>query len=217
MRRRTIWLVLLVCAVPRLVALAVFADAPRTFYQQIADNMTQGAGYTLDGEPATNIEPLYPAMLALGSAAAGVPGMFLLQIAVACAGGAALFAVAAPRAGGRAAWIAVLLYAGSPYLVRQAASFVEITLAIALAIVAVWIVDRIRPRGWDPRAAAAGLVLGALLLTRFSFLPVVAGAIAILAWCAASSARRTPTRSAIACCSTMRSTSPRRIPGAPPC
>jgi hypothetical protein len=192
MRRRTVWLVILVCAAPRLLALSVFGDPQRTLYLRLAENITDGLGYTLDGATATDLEPLYPAFLAVGREIAGQPGMLALQTATACIGGIALFVIAAARAGAQVAWTATLLYAGSPYLVRQAASFVEITLATTLAIVVVWSVDRACPRSRQGRDAGAsrsllaswllsdlvltGVVLGALLLTRFSFLPVAAGA-----------------------------------------
>lgn len=180
MQRRTVWLVILACALPRLAALAVFRNPTPTLYLALADGLVQRHTYALDEAPTSYIEPFYPLLLAAGRLVVGPHDSLLLlvQIAVACAGGAALFALTCARVGsGRVAWWTVLLYALSPYLVRQAASFMEVTVAIALAIAVVWAVDRIR-RGRD--AAIAGLMLATLLLTRFSFLPVAAGAVAIV-------------------------------------
>jgi hypothetical protein len=182
MRRGTVGLILLSCAVPRLLALTVFPDPQRTLYVRIAENLTEGRGYTLDDSSAVILEPLYPVVLALGRFAAGVPGMLLLQIAIGCAGGVALFAIARRRAGDATAWTALLLYAVSPYLVRQSVSFVEVTLATTLAIVAVWSADAVAgPRGGRGVAVCAGGVCGLLLLTRFSFMPFVAGALVTIA------------------------------------
>jgi hypothetical protein len=70
-----------------------------------------------------------------------------------------------------------LLYAFSPYLVRQSAALMEVTLATALLIVAAW---RMRDVSTGARAAAAGLLFGAIVLTRFSFLPIAAGGLGLI-------------------------------------
>lgn len=182
MQRRTVWLVILACALPRLAALVVFPDPARTLYLTLADSLVERHTYALDAAPTSYIEPFYPLLLAVARLVAGPRTWMLLvaQIGVACAGAAALFALTHTRTRSQqVAWSAVLLYALSPYLVRQAASFMEVTVATALAIVAAWAVDRV---GGGRNAVIAGLTLAALLLTRFSFLPVGAGAIAIVAW-----------------------------------
>lgn len=185
-RVRTVGLIVLSCAVPRLLALAIFPHPQDTLYREIADNLVAGRGYTLSGGAATYLEPLYPALLAAGGFVGGSAGMLILQIGIACAGALALFAVARRRAGERTAWVATLLYALSPYLIRQAVAFMEITVATTVAIVTVWSVDRALERGaagWTAggRGALAGLAVAALLLTRASFLPVALGAVALLA------------------------------------
>jgi hypothetical protein len=181
MRRRTLWLVILACAVPRLAALAVFRDPARTLYLTIADNLVARHAYAIDDAATSYIEPFYPLLLAAGRLIAGRRDWLLLvmPIAVACGGGAALFALTRARLqSARAAWIAVALYAVSPYLVRQAASFMEVTVACALAIAVVWSIDRVATVG---DAALASLAIAALILTRLSFLPIAAGAVAIVA------------------------------------
>jgi hypothetical protein len=181
MPRSRAWLVILTCAAPRLLALLVFRDRPVTLYLTLAENLTDRHSYSLDAGTTSLIEPFYPLVLAAARAVSGGMQwpMLVLQVAVASLAGLALFALARGRSGSdRVAWIATLLYACSPYLVRQAASFMEVTIGTALAIFTVWAVDRTR----GPREAAlAGLVLAALVLTRFSFLPIAAGAIALVA------------------------------------
>lgn len=181
MPRWTAWLVMLVCAAPRLLALAVFTPPQPTLYLTLAEHLADRGAYALDGEPTNYIEPFYPFLLAGARLVSGGAEwrMLALQVAVALAGGVALFAIAHARTGSnRVAWIATALYACSPYLVRQAASFMEVTVATALAIAAVWSTDRARTAGG---AAVAGLVFAALVLTRFSFLPIAAGGIVIVA------------------------------------
>jgi hypothetical protein len=181
--RRTLWLVLLTCAVPRLAALAIFRERTPTLYSALAESLVAGRGYTLDGETATWLEPLYPALLAVGRWLGGEAGMLALQIAVASLGGVALFSLAARRAGTRVAWLTTLLYALSPYLVRQSAAFMEIPVATALAIATVWSLDRLDTGGG---AAVAGGLIAALLLTRASFLPIGVAAV-MIAWRAGAS------------------------------
>jgi hypothetical protein len=75
--------------------------------------------------------------------------------------------------------MAAALYAFDPYLVRQSGSPVEITLCTTLLAAAVWLYAR----GDSPRhAAATGFLLGAAALTRFSLLPVAAGAHGFWLW-----------------------------------
>src|SRR5262249_5224239 len=177
MPRWTAWLVMVVCAATGLLALAVFTPPQPTLYLTLAEHLADRGAYALDGEPTNYIEPFYPFLLAGARLVSGGAEwrMLALQVAVASAAGVALFAIAHARTGSnRVAWIATALYACSPYLVRQAASFMEVTVATALAIAAVWSTDRARTAGG---AAVAGLVFAALVLTRFSFLPIAAGGI----------------------------------------
>ena len=174
-------MLVLACAVPRLAALAVFRGPAPTLYLTIADSLVERHTYALDGVTTNYIEPMYPLMLAAARLVAGDRDWILLvaQIGTACAGAVALFALTYARTRReRVAWVAVLLYALSPYLVRQAASFMEVTVATAIAVVAAWAVDRV---GSVNEAVLAGVALALLVLTRFSFLPVAVGAVAIVA------------------------------------
>jgi hypothetical protein len=180
MQRRTVWLVMLACAVPRVLALAIFRNPARTLYLSLAENLALRHRYVVDDQTTSYIEPFYPLVLALARFVSGgaLWPLLVAQIAIACAGGAAMFALARARTGNdRVAWVAALLYAASPYLVRQSASFMEVTVATALAIGVAWRLDRIASAG---AAVVAGLLLAALVLTRFSFLPVAAGALVIV-------------------------------------
>src|SRR5205823_10135123 len=94
-------------------------------------------------------------------------------------GGTLLFRLARDTSGSaRVGWIAALLYAMSPYLIRQSAAFMEVTLAVVLLIAAA-----LQVRRADRRAGAVvfGALLAAIVLTRFSFLPIAVGGVAVAA------------------------------------
>jgi hypothetical protein len=182
MRRRTLLLILFACAVPRFAAFAVWRADPATLYYDLSTALLREHRFALDGEPTTYIEPLYPAALAAGRLATGDHPIALLalQILLASWAGVLLFELTRHLTGRtRAAWIATLLYALSPYLVRQSVSFMEVTIATVLVIAAAW---RMRRMATTRDAVGAGLLFGALVLTRFSFLPIAAGGVLVVAW-----------------------------------
>ena len=167
---------LAICAVPRIAALWFFQAPAETQYSALARSLVDAHRYVLDGAATARIEPLCPAVFALGQALFG--SMLSLPLALSAVAGIALWALTRDAANSaRAAWIAALLYASSPYLVRQAASPMEVTLATSLLIVTAW---RMRDVTTHARGAAAGLLLGAILLTRFSFLPISVGGLALI-------------------------------------
>ena len=181
LRRRSLFLIALACAIPRIAALALWPVDTGTLYYALATSLSQDHRFAIDGEATTHIEPLYPALLAglqliFGDSPAV---LLLLQIAMACAAGVLLFTFTRDHTGDeRAAWMAALLYAASPYLVRQSVAFMEVTATTALLIAATW---RIRVVATGPQAAALGLLLAAIVLTRVSLVPVVAGALILVA------------------------------------
>jgi hypothetical protein len=180
--------VLVACAVPRIAAIAYFAPAAETQYSALARSLADTHRYVLDGAATARIEPLCPAVLALGRMLFG--SMIVLPLVLASLAGVALFSLTLDATDSRrAAWVAALLYACSPYLVRQSASLMEVTLATALLIVTAW---RMRDVGSGAHAAAAGLLFAAIVLTRFSFLPIAAAGVVLLWW------REPPVRAAIA-------------------
>jgi len=181
MRPRAVWLVILACAVPRLAALAVWPADTGTLYYQLSTGFLQQRRPVIDGELTTHIEPFYPIVLAALRAAARdhVELVRMLQIALASIGGLVFYVyVLETLRDGRAAAIAAALYAASPYLIRQSVAFMEVTPAIVLLVAAA---ARLRVVRTVPAALAAGLLLAAVALTRFSFLPIAAAGIALVA------------------------------------
>jgi hypothetical protein len=171
---------MVMCGVPRIAAVAFFARPAETQYSALARSLADAHHYLLDGAATARIEPLCPAVFALGRLAFGssAPAMLVIPLALASLAGVALFSLTRDATGStRAGWIAALLYACSPYLVRQSASLMEVTLAAALLIFAAW---RMRDVGTGSRAASAGLLLAAIALTRFSFLPIAAGGLGLM-------------------------------------
>lgn len=181
MRRQTVFLVALACAIPRIAALALWPADTGTLYYALATSLVQEHRFAIDGEATTHIEPLYPAVLAgLQFLFGDSPvALLLVQIAMASAAGVLLFGLTRDQTGDeRSAWAAALLYAASPYLIRQSVSFMEVTLTIALLIAASW---RIRAIATASQAAAIGILLAAIVLTRASLAPVVVCGLIVVA------------------------------------
>jgi hypothetical protein len=171
----------LACAVPRIAALVVWPIDTGTLYYSLATSLSQDHRFAIDGDATTHIEPLYAAFLAALQLVVGPSPLplLLVQVAVASAAGVLLFTFTRAQTGDeRAAWVTALLYAASPYLIRQSVSFMEVTATTALLIAATW---RIRVIATGPQAAVIGLVLAAIVLTRMSLVPVVAGGLILIA------------------------------------
>jgi hypothetical protein len=165
---RTAALVFGLCAAPRIAALVYFTNPPETQYAALARSLAGAHRYWLDGVPTARIEPLCPLLFA--ASWLPVRSMLVLPLALASLAGVTFFSLARNATNDvRAAWIAVLLYAWSPYLIRQAASPMEVTVAVPLLMFAAW---RVRDVRTPVRAAIAGLLFGAIVLTRFAFLPI---------------------------------------------
>lgn len=166
-------LLVVACAVPRIAALAVWPVDTGTLYYALATSIAQEHRFAIDGQTTTYIEPLYPALLAglqLMFGDSPIP-LLLVQVAIACAAGVLLFIVTRDQTGDeRAAWVAALLYAASPYLIRQSVAFMEVTATTALLIAAAWRIRAIE--SWS-QAASLGVVLAAIVLTRVSLAPIV--------------------------------------------
>lgn len=182
MRRIDSWLVFLACLAPRAAALAWFPpDTGILDYWEASDSLRATGTLQLGGAIATSLEPLYPLLLTALRAATGdsVRLVMLAQAVLGAFGGVLLYRLAIDLSDRRAAAAAAGLFALDPYLVRQAVSPVEITLAVTLLIAAV----RSCARGDSPlRAAGTGALLGLATLTRASLLPVALAAAVILAW-----------------------------------
>jgi hypothetical protein len=181
MTRRQAAAIFLGCALPRLCAVLLWPADTGTLYYQLANAIATQGPRALGGSLAARIEPMYPAFLAAGRMIGGDHplALLLLQIGVGSAAGILLFSLTSALTGSRrTAAIAATLYAISPYLVRQSAAFMEVTLAVSLLIAFVWSVAR--PQS-SKTAAATGAILAAAVLTRMSFLPIAAGGLLLLA------------------------------------
>jgi len=181
MTRRSLLMVFVACALPRLLALAIWPADPDTLYYALSTGLVRDHLLAIDGGVTARIEPFYPLALAAGRLFTGdhPDALIVLQILGASAGGVLLFLFTREQAGSvRAAWIAALLYAGSPYLIRQSVAFMEVTIATVLLIAAARVLQsatrRLPPLG--------GSLLGAIVLTRFSFLPIAIGAVLLILW-----------------------------------
>jgi hypothetical protein len=208
MTRRSLLLVFLACALPRVAALAVWPVDPDTLYYALSTGLVRDHLLAIDGGITTRIEPFYPLALAIGRLFTGdhPEALLVLQILAASAAGVLLFVFTRAQTGDmRAAWIAALLYALSPYLIRQSVAFMEVTAAIVLLIATARVLQRFffrlkaedtegteatpAPARWLPRSPwlpplggslLIGLLLGAIVLTRFSFAPIALGVVVLI-------------------------------------
>jgi 4-amino-4-deoxy-L-arabinose transferase-like glycosyltransferase len=173
-------LVFALCAIPRVLALFWFPpDTSVFYYWDASEGLLARGAPALDGVIDTSTEPLYPALLAVLRAVGrdSVTVVLLAQIAIASGAGVLLYRLTEDLAGSRVAAVTAALYAFDPYLVRQSASPVEITVCTALLIAAAWSYAR----GTSTAGAIGTGVLAALAaLTRFSLLPVAAGGLGLL-------------------------------------
>jgi 4-amino-4-deoxy-L-arabinose transferase-like glycosyltransferase len=167
MSRRTA-AILALCAAPRLLALALFPHTGSTSYDDLAAHLATTGRFTFDGVASTYMEPLYPAFLAAARLLTGSSPrlVLLLQIGVASIGGLLLYRLASRLAGARVGLIAACFYALDPYLVRQSAAFLDVTVCTTLAIATALSLADVETRR---DAAVAGALFGLLMLTRASF------------------------------------------------
>jgi hypothetical protein len=170
----------------RLAALLYFPYPDSNYYWTLSDNIVTNRSFALESGPTTYIEPLYPAFLAgarlLGGDALWI--VMLVQIAVASAGTVLLFRIVLAIGGSvGAATIGALFYALDPYFVRQSVSFIELPFLVTLLL---WMLQQFlaataaaAPPRW-PQLTLVGALLGALVLTRASLVPVAIIALGLL-------------------------------------
>jgi len=204
MTRRPLLVILLACALPRFLALAVWPVDPDTLYYALSTGLVRDHLLAINGGVTARIEPFYPMALAAGRLFTGdhPEALVVLQILAASAGGVLLFLFTRDQAGdARAAWIAALLYAASPYLIRQSVAFMEVTMATVLLIAAARVLQRVFFRlqtdatkptkteatqpaiSWLPPSGESllvGLLLAAIVLTRFSLAPIAIAAVMLI-------------------------------------
>jgi 4-amino-4-deoxy-L-arabinose transferase-like glycosyltransferase len=165
----------------RLAYLFVSPPPFQDFYWDLAGNWLQHGSLAIDAAKTTEFEPLYPLFLAAARwiARDHVQAVQAMQVLVAAAGGVLLFRLAEALTGRRRVGVlSGLLYACYPLLIRHSADAVEAALltTILIAFAYAFVVAKTR-RG----AAAAGVLLGAAILTRTAVLPLLPLSLAAMA------------------------------------
>jgi 4-amino-4-deoxy-L-arabinose transferase-like glycosyltransferase len=144
-----------------------------TFYFALAQNVAAGNGFSLDGAHPTAFRvPVYPMFLA--ALTFGQQAFLPVLIAQSLVGaGSVLCAALIARElfGNAAAIIAALITAVYPYYVVHDTALQETSLYTFLMALAVLLLLRVRRNGSLMTAIAAGLALGAAVLTRANLAP----------------------------------------------
>ena len=175
--RKLIWIILLAIAVR--VAVRGYLGGPDfwengyTFFFVLAKNIAAGNGVSLDGEHLTAFRvPLYPMFLA--AVTFGHQAFIPVLVAQSLIGaGTVLCAalIAKELFGNTAAIISAALTAIYPYYVMHDTALQENSLYTFLSVLAVLLLLCVRRSGSVFTAAAAGLSLGAAVLTRANLAP----------------------------------------------
>jgi 4-amino-4-deoxy-L-arabinose transferase-like glycosyltransferase len=152
---------------------ADFWEHGYTFFFALAQSIAAGNGVSLDGvQPTAFRVPLYPMFLAAVTFGhhAFVPVLLAQSLVgagtVLCAG-----LIARELFGGTSAIIAAMLTAIYPYYVVHDTALQETSLYTFLMVLAVLLLLRVRRSASFLAAAAAGLALGAAVLTRANLAP----------------------------------------------
>jgi len=175
--RKLIWIILLAIAVR--VAVRGYLGGPDfwengyTFFFELAKNIAAGNGVSLDGEHLTGFcVPLYP--MFLSAVTFGHQAFIPVLVAQSLIGaGTVLCAalIAKELFGNAAAIISAALTAIYPYYVMHDTALQENSLHTFLTALAVLLLLYVRRSGSVFTAAAAGLSLGAAVLTRANLAP----------------------------------------------
>jgi len=177
--RRYLWLVLLVAVVARSgVLIAEFASlaADPDSYRQLAENLVAHGTFGVGDRPTAYRPPLWPLLLVpcvLGSE--GVEfRLALLQFVLGLATVGLVWQLARRWEVGRTAWVAPLLVAVDPILLRQSTVVMTETLATLLAALSLVALSAAAEKLTIRRAIGAGICLGLAALCRPTFLPWLA-------------------------------------------
>jgi len=185
----TLVAVFLMALAPRLAYLAWSPPVFAGEYWEISSSLLDHGTFALDGIRTTRFEPLYPLFIAgaraiTGSSPAAVQ---VLQIAMASLGGVLLFLLARDLTGHtRIAWIAAILYAAHPLLVRHAADHSDSALMTTAVLLFAYTFTRaVASTGstGSPGSAAvvlAGACLAIAVMTRVVALPIMPLAAVVL-------------------------------------
>jgi hypothetical protein len=155
-------------ALTRLAYWRVSGTPPtRVFPWFLSDGWLRHGTIAYGDQPTAAFEPLYPLFIAAARWCADSPAFVIAaQIGVACIGAVCLWRLARLMSGrDDAALAAALVYAAYPYLIRQSAAFMEITLLSTLLLGA-WL-------SWAlSRRYLSIVILMLAVLTRSTVLPV---------------------------------------------
>jgi len=167
------------------------------FYRPVAEQIADGRGVEIDGEPATRYPPGYPLVLAGAFVLADAVGVARsdavtpLTIVLAATAGLLLHLVARPLFGRRVAWAASAAWLAYPltlWTTKQPNS--EIPFLVGLYAAIVLLVPLVTEgRAGPRRLAAAGLVLGLAAIVRPAGL-VLIPAVGLVAWLRLTGDRR---------------------------
>jgi putative effector of murein hydrolase LrgA (UPF0299 family) len=173
-------LVLLLAALLRVASALTLGDVERLhgdegYYVRAARSLVAGDGY-----PGALRPPGYPAFVAAALALGGgsLRAARMVQIGVALLGVALVGAIVRRRFGAGAAALSALLAALDPTLIFYSHLFWSETLVATLLLGALFCLDRFDLERRDVWLAAAGVILGAAVLTRdmlLFFVPAVVG------------------------------------------
>lgn len=159
------------------------------FYRPVAEQVADGHGLELDGEPATRYPPGYPLVLAGAFVLADVIGVARadvvapLTVVLAAVAGLFLHLIARRLLGRRHAWVASaawLLYPLTLWTTKQPNSEVPFLVGLYAAVL-VLVPLLLTGRAGARRLATVGLLLGAAAVVRPAGLALIA-ATALVAW-----------------------------------
>jgi hypothetical protein len=147
----------------------------RVFPWFLSDGWLRHGTIAYGDQPTAAYEPLYPLFIAAARWCVDSPAFVIAaQILVACVGAVCLGRLARIMSGrDDAALGAALVYAAYPYLIRQSAAFMEITLLSTL-LLAAWL-------SWAAgRRYLSIVILMLAVLTRATVLPVAAASVLLM-------------------------------------
>jgi Dolichyl-phosphate-mannose-protein mannosyltransferase len=166
--------IVLLALLVRLAYLAVAREPAPNFPWLLADGLLRHGSLSLGGVRTTAFEPVYPVFLAIARRMTGDRMMLVrvVQSAVAALGAALLYRLASALTGRRrVGYIAAMLYACYPLLIRYAVDLSDATITTVLMLgFASAFVAATTPA----LAAGAGIWLGLTMLTRMMTLPLAA-------------------------------------------
>jgi 4-amino-4-deoxy-L-arabinose transferase-like glycosyltransferase len=176
--RKLMWIMLVACALRIFVRLYTgssdFWQNGYTFFFTLAQNLASGNGLTYgDGSLTSFRVPLYPAFLA--AVTQGHQAFFPIIASQALIGAGTVLCtglIARTVFSNSAAIIAAALTAVYPYYVVHDTALQETSMYIFFMALAVLLLLRVRRSGSILTAMAAGLALGAAVLTRVNLAPV---------------------------------------------